>query len=399
MGEVLKVDPDLSAVLEIQQAGGETVKKCYQCATCATVCPLSPDEAPFPRKQMILAQWGFKDRLLKDPAIWLCHQCGDCSKYCPRGAQPGDVLGALRLLVIREAIPFKFLHTFYNNSWGILVLPAIALFFIFLALLVSFQGLPNFFDSKSFPYGGPSYEFWFLHLPARVLMVDMVFIPLAVFVVIMMIVGISKVWNSYVETYNIPQAYRYGTWTILRTYLIPAIGEILAHTRFKKCSANNWRTTPHMLLLYAFIILAITTGIVFFMADILGFHTPWNPLTHPVKWLGNLGGILLLYAIIKIMIGRGKAEVEKSVKTSYADSFLINLILIVGLTGFGIEIVRSIPSLDAIVSIVYLAHLVAVFILFLGVVYSKFAHLVFRTTAVVFDLYYKDVLQKMSKQP
>lgn len=397
MGEVLKVDPDLSAIKEIQEVGGETVKKCYQCATCATVCPLSPDEAPFPRKQMILAQWGFKDRLLRDPSIWLCHQCGDCSKYCPRGAQPGDVLGALRLLVIREAIPFKFLHTFYNNGWGILVLPLIALFFIFLGLVIAFQGIPNFFDPKSFPYGGPEYKIWFLHLPARVFMIDIVFIPLAIFVIIMMCVGIDKMWNAYLDTYKVPQAYRYSGWKIISTYLIPAIGEILAHTRFKKCSANNWRTTPHMLLIYSFIILALTTAIVFFMADILGFHTPWNPLTHPVKWLGNLGGILLLYAIISIMIGRGKAEAEKSVKTSYADSFLIYLIFIVGVTGFGIEIVRSIPSLSSIVSIVYLFHLVAVFILFLGAIYSKFAHLVFRTTAVVFDLYYKDVLQKMSR--
>jgi len=71
--EVIKVDPELKAIKEIQAVGGDTLKKCYQCATCSTVCPLSSDEAPFPRKQMILAQWGFKDRLVNDPAIWLCH--------------------------------------------------------------------------------------------------------------------------------------------------------------------------------------------------------------------------------------------------------------------------------------------------------------------------------------
>ncbi|HHF52887.1 MAG TPA: heterodisulfide reductase subunit E, partial [candidate division WOR-3 bacterium] len=120
--EVIKVDPELKVIKEIQAVGGETLKKCYQCATCSTVCPLSTDEAPFPRKQMILAQWGFKDRLLNDPAIWLCHQCGDCSKYCPREANPGDVMAALRLSVIKEATPFKFLHTFFNNAWGFPIL-------------------------------------------------------------------------------------------------------------------------------------------------------------------------------------------------------------------------------------------------------------------------------------
>jgi quinone-modifying oxidoreductase subunit QmoC len=259
----------------------------------------------------------------------------------------------------------------------------------------TFGGVPNFFDPSSFPYGGPEYDLWILHLPARVMMIDLIFVPLAAFVVIILMSAIARMWNSYVETCQIPQAYRYGMWTILSRYLVPAIKEILAHTRFTKCDANHWRAAPHRLLLIAFILLAITTAIVFFMADILGFHTPWNPILHPVKWLGNIGGLLLLYSTIKIITGRSQAELEKSVKTSYPDSFLLYLILFVGISGFSIEIFRSIPSLSSVVSLVYLSHLVAVFILFLGLAYSKFAHLVFRTTAVVFDLYLKDVSEKM----
>jgi quinone-modifying oxidoreductase subunit QmoC len=394
--ETIKVDLDLSAIKEIQSLGGDTLKKCYQCATCSTVCPLSPDEAPFPRKQMILAQWGFKEKLLNDPAIWLCHQCGDCSKYCPREANPGEVMAALRLSVTKEATPFKFLHTFYNNAWGFPILILIALFFILIATIATFGGVPNFFDADSFPYGGPSYEIWFLHLPARVLMIDVIFLPLAAFVLIILFSAISRMWNTYLETYKIPQAYRYGMWTILKTYLISAIGEILNHDRFEKCEANKWRALPHKILLWAFILLALTTAIVFVMADILGFHTPWNPLLHPIKWLGNIGGLMLLYGIISIILGRSQAEREKSVRTIYPDSFLVYLILLVGLTGFGIEIFRNISAIRSFTSLIYIAHLVFVFILFLSVAYSKFAHLAFRTTAYVFDLYFKDITQKMS---
>jgi len=44
----------------------------------------------------------------------------------------------------------------------------------------------------------------------------------------------------------------------------------------------------------------------------------------------------------------------------------------------------------------YALHLVAVFMLFLSVPYSKFAHLIYRTTAYVFDLYVKDVRARMA---
>ncbi len=37
-----------------------------------------------------------KDKLIADPDVFLCHHCGDCTTYCPRGAKPGEVLGAIR---------------------------------------------------------------------------------------------------------------------------------------------------------------------------------------------------------------------------------------------------------------------------------------------------------------
>ena len=91
--------PDLEFIQSLQATGGDTLKKCYQCASCSVACPLSSDQNPFPRKEMLWAQWGMKENLLADPDVFLCHQCGDCTEICPRGAKPAETLGAIRAYI------------------------------------------------------------------------------------------------------------------------------------------------------------------------------------------------------------------------------------------------------------------------------------------------------------
>ena len=97
---------------------------------------------------MIEAQWGLKERLVSDPALWLCHNCGKCTEQCPRGARPGDVLGALR----REAIR----HFAFPHFVGALVANPKALPLLFLLPALIFSAMVLWAPK---PVPAPPFEF------------------------------------------------------------------------------------------------------------------------------------------------------------------------------------------------------------------------------------------------
>lgn len=367
------IEPDVNFIKDVAALGGDTLKKCFQCATCSVVCPISPDNKPFPRKEMIAASWGLKDRVIKNADIWLCHNCGDCSTKCPRGAKPGDVLGALRSLAIAEYAVPKGLGKAVNDPKKLpilIILPVII--FIVLGLAT---GLLDFTPAGDDIVHSKFFSSW---------LVDMIFVPLAGWVAVIFALGIKNfvadIHENAVSTGKTDKKDFDQKEYLLA--LIKVIPTILKHSKFSECGENKERSSGHLMVLYSFIGLFIVTNIFFVTLYGLQIHGPYSQI-NPVKWLANISGIVLIAGGYLLM----KSRMDKKDQTnSYKDWYLIGLVLGLGVSGMLTEITR-LAGWAAGSYALYFIHLIFVFNLFAFLPFSKLAHLVYRTLAMAYAEY------------
>lgn len=364
------VAPDLQFIRNLKEFGGDTLKSCYQCATCSVVCPISTDDNPFPRKEMIWAQWGMKDKLVTDPLVWVCHNCRDCTSYCPRGAKPGELLAAVRDYAIGHyAWPGVF-GRFFNSSKFLPLLFGIPV--ILLGLILAVEG------HLHIPEGRIVYSKLFsIHT------VENTFIPLLVFVAIASIIGMRRFWG-------VISAQRAGE-TPVRG-VVPAltwtIKDILTHSQFKKCSTEGKRYYGHLPMMYGFIGAAITTILVT-VYYYVGIDTPLD-LTDPVKVLGNLSAVGLLYGCGLLVLRRREKgpEERNNLPSTYFDILFLGILTAVAVTGTLTEVIR-LSGVAVAAYPMYFIHLCLIFTLLGYLPYSKFAHILYRTVAMVHERMYE----------
>jgi quinone-modifying oxidoreductase subunit QmoC len=360
-GETI-IKPDLQFVKRVMAAGGDTVKKCYQCDTCSVVCNLSPDQKPFPRKEMLMAQWGMKE-VLQDPDIWLCHQCSDCTIQCPRGAKPGEVLGALRKMCIEEYATPPLLARAVGDPKFLPLLVAFPMLLLMLALKAT--------GHWNIPEGTIVYSKFF-----PTLLVDFIFVPAFFFAVAVLAKGVMAYWQDI----NAPHPWRVRVEGNLVGNLIATLQDILLHNRFRLCELTYNRSTNHLFLVFGFIFLAVVTSWGFLNEWVLHHESPYFLLS-PIKLLAMAGTASLLYGIWSILKER-QANAEKAGYGSYYDWFLIYVIFAVGVTGLLSWLFRLV-GIRILAYPTYFLHLTAVFMLFFYAPYTKMAHIVYRTVAML----------------
>lgn len=86
---------------ELEHFGIDSTLECFNCGTCAAICPLIDHH--FPRKMIRYAQLGARDKILQNAQeLWRCLHCGLCTQTCPRGANPGELILGLRRFALNH---------------------------------------------------------------------------------------------------------------------------------------------------------------------------------------------------------------------------------------------------------------------------------------------------------
>jgi quinone-modifying oxidoreductase subunit QmoC len=366
------VQPDLAWKRQIIGLDAPDLSLCYQCGTCTAVCPISTADNPFPRKEMVWVQWGLKARALGNASIWLCHQCGTCNTYCPRDAKPANVMAALRDDSIRHyAVPRLMGRALNDPRFLPLLFAMPALIFgAILGWLGNLTSLPEgrIVFSKFIP----------------IIYIEVVFVLAIGLAVIGAVRGGLRYWRAM--DLASPAG---GNGQAPRLHLVATLGEILRHRKFRQCTEAPAGTRPthrehlhraHFAVFWGFMGLVVTTTSVGIGIYAFGYLTPW-PFWHPVKILGNLSGAAVI-AALAVFLWRRIADGRAAGKRTYSDWLFLTILLLATLTGFFCQWLR-LADLRALAYPMYFVHLLLIFFLLVYIPYSKFAHLVYRTLAML----------------
>lgn len=382
MSNVQRIKPDLQFIKELSAAGGQDVKKCYQCATCSVICPLSPMDRSFPRKEMVWAQWGQKEKLVNDIDMWLCHKCGQCSDMCPRGANPGELMASLRNMAYRNLVGPKFLGRWMSSVLHLPKLIAIpaAIFLVIWLITGTLQG-------SAFPTQDGEIIFGLI-FPGD-FTIDPVFGLSALFVLYIFYKGIRNLFaafdaqpKTFVVGYKKPPNILISLYQVIKE-------EVLTHKKWKDCGqeeTHQQRFKGHLVLFYSFIALFIVTGIIAFthwggkIIPFLYMQYPM-PLWNPVKILANFGAIAMVVGLVYMT--KRRLNDTGTDASSYYDWYLLGVIWVVAISGILSQLFR-LAHVAPLAYIVYYVHLVSVFMLIAYLPWSKLGHLVYRVSALAY---------------
>lgn len=368
----VRVDPQF--LTEIRKYGLVNVEKCFNCGTCTATCPLSTDSETFPRRLIRYAQLGLKEPLLSSKELWLCYFCGECTKTCPQEAEPGEFMAAARRYAIASYDPLGLARLLYTSP---------ILSSIFLVLLAAVIGFGVYSVHGSMPTDTLQF---FTFIPSSV--IHNFGVAGMILVAVLMLTGMV---NMIVKVQGEGMKGTPTNW--LNTIWEAVAVEALAQRRFqrdceKAADKPAWylqKWFVHASMLWGFLGLLLATALDYAL-DLLGLKGTgtWVHFWHPVRLLGTMAGVFLLYGTSLQLIRRLRKADETSVDSTVSDWAFLILLWLTGVSGFLLEIAVYLPSPAPWMYWTLVGHVTVAAELLVLLPFTKFAHAIYRTIALYF---------------
>ncbi len=169
--------------------------------------------------------------------------------------------------------------------------------------------------------------------------------------------------------------------------------EALAQRRFQRdCETDSdkqaWYLQKwfiHASTLWGFLGLLLATAFDYGLELLGGRPTgTWVPVWDPIRLLGTVEGLLLVYGTSMSLINRFRKTNEATAHSTVSDWAFLILLWLTGITGFVLEIAVYLPTFAPWAYWILLCHISIAGELLLLLPFTKFVHAIYRTIALYF---------------
>jgi ferredoxin len=346
----MKVNPRF--LEEVKKYGAFDISACFNCGNCTAVCPLSKEDASFPRRLIRCGQVGLEEKI--DTAIepWHCYYCGECSETCPRDANPGEYMMALRRYLIAKYDATGISRIFYKKGY----------LQIFLTIGV-LAGLLALFFSYTGDFGALAGK------------IERAF-PLYV----LLVLG-GYLFNMYRHTVAKPLGKH------AFSFKPKHIGEVFYHgvtqINFVGCeNADRWRWISHLLVMSGYTLMLLVSNL-HLLEPLDERYAPFAPLS-----------ILVWYAGLAIIVGGGSMSLRRVFKNAESSKFshpsdwlFVVMLFLIGLSTLAVLFANvAFGPESLLLGTLYRINIAIETVWILIVVpFTKWVHIFFRPLAIYFQ--------------
>jgi ferredoxin len=375
------VDPTLLGTL--QQYGAFDVAACFNCGNCTAVCPLTDDDATFPRRLIRYAQVGMKEELLASKELWTCYYCGECSETCPRQAEPGEFMAAARRYAIAGYDRTRLARTMYLQPL-VGTAFAIALAALFALFMYAGHGPQDAATLALFGF-----------IPSD--LIHNVGIGVMVVVFLAGLAGVAtmarRIARSEGVGWRTVLGGRAAVGRSVRALWAVLAVESLGQRRYRTDCETVQNPVPlyrrrwllHSFTMWGFLGLLGATMLDYGL-ELLGIKATGTPVPiwYPVRLLGTVAGAMLIYGTTMLIADRLRGANRAVRHSTAADWTLLALLWLAGVSGFVLELALYLPQSPVWGYWVFLFHVAVAMELVLLAPFMKFAHAVYRPVALFF---------------